>query len=140
MVTYLTYVSSARTLLDPAALRELLAQARANNARDEITGMLLYRDGNFMQTVEGAAEAVAGLHARLALDGRHTGMSVLLSGELERRRFEGWSMGFRDLGDGVAADTPGYSEFLRTPLTADAFGADPSASERLLLSFKRSMR
>jgi hypothetical protein len=46
-------------------------------------------------------------------------------------------MGFRELGTQDLRDVPGYSEFLNTPLTADAFGEDPDASQRLLLSFKR---
>jgi hypothetical protein len=49
-------------------------------------------------------------------------------------------MGFRDLSAaGELAEVQGYSEFLDTPLTADAFGADPDASQRLLLAFKRHM-
>lgn len=140
VIAHLTYVSSARALFSAGELRGLLGQARANNERDAITGMLLYRDGNFMQTIEGPAEAVETLHSRLERDPRHVGLSVLLSGERAERRFDGWSMGFRDLRDGATRDTPGFSEFLNTPLTADAFGEDPSASERLLLVFKRNMR
>ena len=102
--------------------------------------MLLYRDGNFMQTIEGAAPMIAALQGRLEADPRHTSLSVLVEGERDERRFDGWSMAFRDLGDPALRDTPGYSEFLNAPLTADAFGSDPSASERLLLVFKRGMR
>jgi hypothetical protein len=140
VITYLTYVSSATTLLPAAGLRELLDRARSNNERAGITGLLLYRDGNFMQTIEGPDAAIAGLHATLEADPRHTGLTVLLAGERDNRRFDGWSMGFRDLGDAAPRDAPGFSEFLNTPLTADAFGENPTASERLLLVFKRSMR
>jgi hypothetical protein len=140
MISHLTYVSSATSLLPVGELHGLLDEARANNERDGITGMLLYRDGNFMQTIEGDGGAIADLHARLDLDPRHTGLTVLLHGERAERRFEGWSMAFRDLGDPSLRETPGYSEFLSTPLTAAAFGSDPSASERLLLVFKRGMR
>jgi hypothetical protein len=140
VITHLTYVSSATRLLPVEALRGLLDQARRNNGRDDITGILLYRDGNFMQTIEGPEQAISQLHSRLEADPRHTGVSVLLTGEREDRRFDGWSMGFRDLGDVTVRDTPGFSEFLNTPLTAAAFGENPSASEQLLLVFKRHMR
>jgi hypothetical protein len=140
VLTHLTYVSSATKLLPVEALRGLLDQARSNNERDDITGMLLYRDGNFMQTIEGPELAISALHSKLEADPRHAGVSVLLTGEREDRRFDGWSMGFRDLGDVAPSDTPGFSEFLNTPLTATAFGENPSASERLLLVFKRHMR
>jgi Sensors of blue-light using FAD len=140
VITYLTYVSSATRLLPVERLRGLLDQARSNNDRDGLTGLLLYRDGNFMQTIEGPEAAIARLLSRLEVDPRHTGLSVLLSGEREDRRFDEWSMGFCDLGDAVVRDMPGFSEFLNTPLTTDAFGESPSASERLLLVFKRNMR
>ena len=140
VLAHMTYVSSATELFSPDELTELLRHSRAANERAGISGMLLYKEGNFMQTVEGPAEAVRNLTERLERDPRHHGMLVLLEGEREEREFDGWSMGFRDLtAAGDLADVEGYSEFLDTPLTADAFGADPAASKRLLLVFKRSM-
>ena len=50
--------------------------------------------------------------------------------------FDGWSMGFKNLGNADLTVTPGYSEFLDAPLTAAEFGENPAASQRLLLSFK----
>jgi hypothetical protein len=136
----MTYVSSATGLFSTQELTDLLQHSREANERAAISGMLLDKDGNFMQTVEGPAGAVEDLEARLARDPRHRGMLVLLRGEREQREFDGWSMGFRDLSAaGELADVQGYSEFLDTPLTADAFGADPDASQRLLLAFKRHM-
>lgn len=136
----MTYVSSATELFTTPQLTNLLERSREANERAGISGMLLYKDGNFMQTVEGPAAAVEDLEARLASDPRHRGMLVLLRGERQQREFDGWSMGFRDLGaaDDLAG-VEGYSEFLDTPLTADAFGDDPDASQRLLLAFKRHM-
>jgi hypothetical protein len=136
----MTYVSSATRLLEQVELTQLLGSSRVNNERDEITGMLLYKDGNFIQTVEGREDAVDQLQQRLAGDSRHAGMFVLLDGLREERLFDGWTMGFRDLSGDAASDVPGYSEFLTTPFTAEAFGEDPEASQRLLLSFKRNMR
>ncbi|HLW94376.1 MAG TPA: BLUF domain-containing protein [Solirubrobacteraceae bacterium] len=136
----MTYVSSATDLFSTQQLTDLLRRSRDANERAAISGMLLYKDGNFMQTVEGPREAVDDLEARLARDPRHRGMLVLLRGEREQREFDGWSMGFRDLTVAAElAEVEGYSEFLETPLTADAFGADPDASQRLLLAFKRHM-
>jgi len=134
----MTYVSSATELLSTHQLTDLLRRSREANERAGISGMLLYKDGNFMQTVEGSRAAVEDLEARLARDPRHRGILVLLRGEREQREFEGWSMGFRDLTAGAdLGEVEGYSEFLKTPLSADAFGADPDASQRLLLAFKR---
>jgi len=139
MFRHFTYVSSATHLLDAGELAAILEVSRVNNERDGITGMLLYKGGNFMQTVEGPEQAVELLRARLESDPRHHGLAVLIDGTRPQRIFDGWTMGFREVGSQNLSDVPGYSEFLDTPLTADAFGEDPQASQRLLLSFKRTM-
>ena len=52
----LIYASSATKAMSQDELKALLAKARTNNQRDNITGMLLYNDGNFLQVLEGEAE------------------------------------------------------------------------------------
>lgn len=49
-------------------------------------------------------------------------------------------MGFRNLSDADVAALPGYSEFLDSPLSAEAFGGTPAASQRLLMTFKDKLR
>jgi hypothetical protein len=48
-------------------------------------------------------------------------------------------MGFRDLADDNAAKTPGYSDFMNTPLTSAEFSRDPNRCMKLLLLFKKNM-
>jgi hypothetical protein len=48
-------------------------------------------------------------------------------------------MGFRDLADQKAAKTPGYTDFMNTPLTGTEFSQDPTRCMKLLLLFKKSM-
>ncbi|MBY0231870.1 MAG: BLUF domain-containing protein [Gemmataceae bacterium] len=135
----LVYVSSAVEPFSRADLVALLDQSRTRNEAAGITGLLLYKDGNFMQALEGEKEAVEATHARIERDPRHRGLIVLLRGPAPERRFAGWSMAFRDLSGGAGTDAPGYSPFLNTPFTGDEFASDPGKAERLLLSFKRSM-
>lgn len=45
--------------------------------------MLLYKDGNFMQLLEGEKEAVLRLHKNIIVDPRHKGFLTLLQGETE---------------------------------------------------------
>jgi hypothetical protein len=137
---HLTYVSSAVSLFSTDELAALLNTSRRNNERAGITGMLLYKDGNFMQTIEGPEAAVSQLKARLGNDPRHHDIMVLLTGTRERPVFGDWSMGFANLGSSDMRDLTGYSEFLNTPLNAAAFAAKPDASERLLEVFKKNMR
>ena len=136
---FLTYVSTANQDLSKADLNELLAQCRRNNARLGITGMLLYKDGNFMQVLEGEESAVRSIYAKIGGDPRHKGEIVLQQGTQEERQFPGWSMGYRDLESQEARAVPHYSEFLNTPLTGREFSGNPGRSQKLLLSFKRNM-
>ena len=46
------YLSAAARLFSDVELRALLADARARNEAAGLTGMLLYEDGHFLQTLE----------------------------------------------------------------------------------------
>ena len=139
LIFSLVYVSSATLPLSGEDLRALLAACRENNARLGVTGMLLYKDGNFMQVLEGDEEAVRGLYARIEDDPRHGGEIILHRGFVDERRFPDWSMGFRNLDSPEGRRAPGYSEFLNSPLTGSEFSDNPSRAQRLLLTFKRTM-
>ncbi len=134
---YIVYVSVAAESISKDDLLDILAKSRRANADAGITGMLLYRDGNFMQALEGEEEAVRDLYARIRRDPRHLGIVTLVEGEREDRCFGDWSMGFRDLSAPETRQVSGYSEFLNTPLTAEEFSKDPGQCERLLWAFKR---
>jgi FAD-dependent sensor of blue light len=139
MVYYLVYVSSTITPLSRSELVDLLAKSRANNSRLGITGMLLYKDGNVMQVLEGQAQNVRALYAKISRDPRHKGLIVLIDGEADARQFPDWSMAYRDLSDAEVLAMPGYSEFLNAPLTGAEFASDPSRCQRLLRTFKQTM-
>lgn len=136
---FLVYVSSATRPFSRSDLEELLATSRDNNARAGITGMLLYKEGNFMQVLEGEEEAVRAVYDKIGEDPRHRGEITLQEGFTEERQFPDWSMGFRDLLSPETRSVPGYSEFLNTPLTGQEFSEDPSRAQKLLLTFKKTM-
>jgi hypothetical protein len=136
----LVYVSSAVELFSEQELTALLDESRKNNSKLDITGMLLYKDGNFMQFLEGPKEAVLALVEKIKLDPRHRGMIVLLHEEHANREFEQWAMGFKKLGAEAFLEVPGYSDFLDLPLTSEQFLLNPSKSLKLLLNFKKVMR
>ena len=134
----LTYVSSAVKPFSAEDLRELLQVSRRNNDAAGITGLLLYKHGNFMQVLEGEESAVLETKKRIQADPRHRGILVLLSRTSSKREFGSWSMAYRNL-DTAEGTVEGYDDFLNTPLTDARFRQDPSASQRLLHVFKRSM-
>lgn len=135
----LVYVSSAIRLFSQSELVALLAKSQENNAKLGITGLLLYKDGNFMQVLEGEEKALRTLHAKISHDPRHQGLLTLLQGPLAARQFPDWSMGFRDLNATAVLSLPGYNEFMNTPLTGEEFSLDPTRCQKLLMTFKKNM-
>jgi hypothetical protein len=136
----MVYVSSATELFSDTQLKSLLSKSRQNNTAHGITGMLLYKDGNFMQCLEGPKDLVLSLDAKIKSDPRHRGMLVLLKEENVEPEFSEWAMGFKKIDATIASEFSGYSNFLDLPLTSEAFQSNPSKSLKLLLCFKRDMR
>ena len=134
----LIYVSSARVPFSKPELTNLLEIARRNNTALGVTGMLLYKDGNFMQALEGEEDTLRKLHNKIQADPRHNGMLTLLKKPIEERQFPEWSMAFRNLADESLRDKSGYSEFLNSPLTKEEFSKTPSRAQKLLLAFKEN--
>ncbi len=135
----LVYVSSAARELSNDELVTLLHQSREKNARLDVTGMLLYKDGNFMQVLEGPDHAVRELFEAICSDGRHRGVIRLLEQPIEEREFPGWSMAFQNLRDGSLRNLSGYSEFMNEPLDSKAFQTDPGHAQRLLQVFRKNL-
>ena len=136
---FLIYASSAVKPFSQSELFELLETCRENNTKLGITGMLLYKDGNFMQLLEGEETPVRRLYDKISHDSRHRGEITLLHGFQTDRQFPVWSMGFRDLSRAAETDNPGYNEFLNTKFTGEEFSLSPTRAQKLLLLFKKSM-
>lgn len=134
---FLIYLSNATQAFSTEELVELLNVARTHNAEIGVTGMLLYKDGRFMQILEGQEETVHSLFQEISSDPRHHKVVTLLEGPCEAREFPDWSMGFQNLDSSDLSATPGYSEFLNKPFTEDEFLPDPTRAQRLLRVFKR---
>lgn len=112
----LVYVSSATWAMSETALLALLEQARARNARQHVTGMLLYAGDNFIQVLEGEAADVEEIYAAIVNDDRHKDHIVLRKGAISSRTFADWSMGFRQVGENDLSRIPGFTNFLDAEL------------------------
>jgi hypothetical protein len=77
--------------LDPGVAR-ILAKSRRNNAQRQIVGGLLFGDGCFLQCLEGDAEVVDALYAKIEADRRHSEVTVLSRSQISQRSFGAWSM------------------------------------------------
>jgi hypothetical protein len=90
-VLYRSRATHAPTETD---LQTLLEQSRTYNAQQQITGLLLYSDGQFLQLVEGPEAVVRSLYAQIRADPRHTQLVTLSDGPAPQRWFADWHMAF----------------------------------------------
>lgn len=134
------YASTAVKLFSKEELFDLLESSRVNNIEKGITGMLLYRGGNFIQTIEGEAEAVEKLYAKIEKDPRHKDVTLLSKDPIKNRQFPDWSMGFGNIDEMTVAQLEGYTEFLSEDFTPAYFREKPTRAYILLLNFKDIMR
>lgn len=94
---YLLYASTAVERMEDEQLESLLEVSRRNNAAINVSGMLLYYDGSFIQFIEGEKADVIDLFERITQDPRHFGVFVLDQGEADRRALPEWKMGYTPL-------------------------------------------
>ena len=120
-------------LLSVSELEHLRKRAEARNVEEDVTGVLLYSDGSFMQYLEGPAAGLSRVYGFIKADRLHYGVIDLLREPIHEREFAGWSMTFRDVGafgqssssqqDALLTGAPG------TPINS------PSKARELLLNF-----
>ena len=82
-----------------AEVDDILAKSRENNARDEITGALMFNAGCFAQVLEGPLDKVEDAFERIQQDERHGEVSLLSMEPAACRSFPNWAMGFVGLSD-----------------------------------------
>lgn len=135
-LVWLVYYSSARQIFDEKALSSLLKVSRRNNKRLDVTGMLLFHDGNFIQALEGPEWGVNDTFERIKADRTHGDIRSIGPIEIEQRFFAEWSMGVmkEDLLNGD--ERSAVTDFLRSKGTV----APASLAWRLLHSFRASIR
>ncbi len=125
-VRSVVYTSVAARPFTDDELDALLQQARARNAALGITGMLSYRDGSFVQFLEGPEPRLAELMADISADARHTDVRVLIDEPIAQRQFSSWTMGYRRMRP-TAGPVP---EGFRDTFTDLERGADDATTAR----------
>ncbi|MCE7946275.1 MAG: BLUF domain-containing protein [Chloroflexi bacterium CFX4] len=131
----LVYISFAKHPMSESELRALLEECRTNNEKLNVTGMLLYRNGFFIQALEGDEEVVEKLYAEILKDPRHQDILRVYKAPIMVRSFPNWTMGFNQISDQHRLDMEGYSDFLARP-SAEYFAQQPSRAQILLESFR----
>jgi len=136
MLYHLIYISTANHAMNDQDLMEILQVSRRNNERDGLSGMLLYKDGTFIQVLEGEQQTLKQLYATLGRDNRHNDLMLLSEKPIQERSFADWSMGFRNIDTLDDTALAGFSPFLKQGFSSHDFGDNPDMAHRLLLAFR----
>ena len=93
----LVYTSKAEPELDPEIdIKEIIDQSAVNNHLLDVTGILVFDSVNFMQLLEGPADAVEYTFYQIAQDLRHTQVVVQSRAPVESRKFDNQPLKYCD--------------------------------------------
>jgi hypothetical protein len=112
-LSHLIYASAADSKMSDAGLRAILDRARTVNSQLDITGILLHTEGSYFQVLEGDAEAIDSLYAKIAHDKRHTNVVLIVREPIASRSFAEWSMGFASVTSKDVAGIIGSNDFFQ---------------------------
>ena len=98
----IVYVSEAVVPFGPAELAALIRTSQRNNSARGLTGLLLHAGGQFIQALEGPADAVSERLDVITADPRHRRVHRFLCEVGTDRLFGKWAMGLLN-GDAAAS-------------------------------------
>jgi hypothetical protein len=132
-LSHLIYASSADSKMSDTELCAILERARTVNSRLDITGILLHTDGSYFQVLEGDAEAIDALYAKIGHDKRHTNVVLIVREPIASRSFADWSMGFASVTSKDVAGIIGANDFFQKRSCFHELGA--GRAKKLLTAF-----
>lgn len=88
------YVSSAKPDLSKEQLESLFSATQQYNISEDISGILLYESGKFLQVLEGPKELLTSLYTKIEEDDRHENIFLILKSNTRKRVFEDYSSRF----------------------------------------------
>jgi hypothetical protein len=93
----------------------LYLKAKTNNYKHNITGVLIYKNQNFLQVLEGEESAVNATFERIKFDRRHKNIFEVINTTIDERIFEDYNFGFTIIDNKVGLrNLYDYLEWLRT--------------------------
>ncbi len=90
----LSYISNTVVEISFLGNLRLLAHSFLNNQKDNITGLLIYKNKQFAQVIEGEEDAIERVWSKIQRDTRHKDIQLLSKEPIVNRSFTKWSMLF----------------------------------------------
>ncbi|MEO8315523.1 MAG: BLUF domain-containing protein [Pseudomonadota bacterium] len=129
------YASKASPAFQEDTLPDLLESARRNNAARDITGMLLYVEGNFFQVLEGMEASVTEVFDSIRSDPRHGRVTRIIAEPIFERAFAEWTMGFANIGFAKVKASIGANDFFNSATCLEQL--TPGRARKLLDAFRQ---
>jgi len=126
--------ASIKPEMTRAEIDTLLEECRRKNSAADISGMLLYKDGSFFQSLEGKRSAILALYEKIGRDKRHNNVTKIVLEKIEERTFSNWSMGFPKVTFKELDQVPGLNDFFGSG--SSFFELGPGRAKSLLSAFK----
>jgi len=90
----ISYVSTATKDLKQNEIEKILYSSEKQNNIDNITGLLLFSEGNFFQVIEGKKEDITKLYKKIENDSRHHNIIKLFQKPIHKEAFDGYKSDF----------------------------------------------
>ena len=97
MLIQSVYSSVATEPMPKSKLYKILVEARVNNKLSDVTGLLVFVDGKFLQVLEVEQDVVSSLLDKISKDRRHKDLKVVYKANIEQRTFASWQMAYVSL-------------------------------------------
>jgi hypothetical protein len=135
MMIQLSYISSVAHPMSTEELVQLLQTCLANNDRNGVTGMLLYGNDTFLQTLEGEEKVVDSLYEKIRHDPRHCNVKSLTRKVIEARQYADWNMGFKRMTNKELQHVGGLIDFSEKKFTFEYLAEHADDARRLMDHF-----
>ncbi len=98
MICYMSFYAGKDDI--STVLEDINKSAKNKNKECNITGVLFFHDGQFLQIIEGEEKDLRNLMSHIENDDRHCEINYLIDTPVEKRGFPDWNMDSLILGEG----------------------------------------
>jgi hypothetical protein len=109
------FACCAEPKLQEHEVATLLKQSRVANRKYDVTGMLLYLGGSFLQSFEGEASKIDTVCGSLYRDKPRMRINQLVRETIAERQFAEWTMGFAAVDPAEAGELLGDPSLFQSP-------------------------
>jgi hypothetical protein len=133
----LVYTSTASRPLSKIDLEHILDEARKRNLEEQVTGLLLFTDGKFMQYLEGPETSVLKIFDIIQKSSLHREIVEVSRQPVAVREYGDWSMAFLEDIDAHSSTSDSEDAPLLRTLEAETTDASTAAHTQLTDFWKK---